>query len=919
MAKKSQSKSDDGMLFSFETVFQQSTLPVAICKLSGESVFLNAAFETYFREGWKGSENLSKRFVSEDSWPNIISSITSSGDWDSYAILNNNKGDEVVLKVKASRIEQDDERLVILYFTETNEARRRVFRQGQLLKASSESSTELISGDDFVESITKVAETLGKAVQADRCYIFESTFLPDSDQIYATLVSQWSRFSGNKGEEQVGMISYTIFPDFYETLLSDKAYSKTRNAMEGHSKKYLESRHIQSFICLPIFKDGTLWGFMGFDDCDEPREWDEQEIASLRLLTNSLSSVLSNEQLKTELEKKNIQLESAIRGSKDSLWDYDVRKEKIYYSPQFMEMIGYREDELDGTINDLDKFLHPRDYYKIFKGLQYVVSTGNSIRDFELRLLNKKKELVWVRVSARPALDLSGNTLRISGSSTNITLEKTFEKQIAESREKYIELVDNLREVVFQLNKNGKIEFLSQGWNLISPSPVNKSLNKPFVEFILEDDRSKFEAMFHHLLKNKNDYLNCLVRIIGKDDQVHWAEIFARSIQKKGASLYVLGTIIDVSQRHRTEQKLKESEIRYRLISENISDLVTLQDEVGKFVYVSPSAFTILGMSQEEMVGKTPRQLWKETTLKGTAWEKDLFDASGNNRMSYPFHTKKGKEIWLETVRSIVYTEDEDRFIIQSTTRDISAFKEAELGLQTALDKQKELNELKSNFISMASHEFRTPLTTIRSSIQLLEEYSREVEGEKKTKMEKHFNRTKEQIERVTRLMNDVLILGRFDAGKTPFSARAHDIVKFCEEIITDHFAHMPDGRSIELEVIGQEKAVIFDASLLSHVMINLITNAFKYSANKPNPQLIIEFTDTTVALLVRDFGIGIPQDDVERVFQSFYRAKNAIEVPGTGLGLVITKEFVELHKGTILINSQLNQKTEVLVTLPLN
>ncbi|MBI1221966.1 MAG: PAS domain S-box protein [Bacteroidetes bacterium] len=919
MPKESLQSSEATFSLTYQEVLEQSTLPIALCQYNSESVFLNTAFTDYFCDGWKGNEKLSQRFVSEDNWQQIVDSIQKSGEWDSYAILHNNKGDEIVLKVKASMIQTAGEKLIILYFTETNEARRRIFRQGQLLKASSESTTELISGKNFSQSMERVAMTLGNAVQADRCYIFESIQLPDSDEVYASLVAQWSRFEGIEDEERVGMINYTIFPEFYETLLQDKPYSKTQKTLKDNSRKYLESRKIQSFICLPIFKDGTLWGFMGFDDCDEPREWDEQEIASLRLLTNSLSSVLNNEQLSSELEKKNIQLESAIRGSKDSLWDYDVRKEKIYYSPQFMEMIGFSEDEFEGSIDDLKLFLHPRDYYKIFKGLQYIISTGNAIRDFELRLLHKNKNLIWIRVSARPAFDMSGNTIRISGSSTNITLEKTFEKQIAESKEKYKELVDNLREVVFQLNKKGKIEFLSQGWNLISKIDANKTLGSTLREHLFQPDQFKFDAMLTHLFDNPNTYLNCLVRIPDKNKTLKWAEIYARSIAKKDSPTYVLGTIIDVSQRQITEQKLKESEIRYRLISENISDMVTLQDEKGKFIFVSPSAYNILGLTQDDMLGKTPRQIWNEKALKGTAWERDLFDASTNNRMSYPFYTVKGEQVWLETVRSLVYTENEDRFIIQSTTRDISAFKEAEQNLKTSLDKQKELNELKSNFISMASHEFRTPLTTIRSSIQLLEEYSKETPAEQKQKMDKHFSRTKDQIERVTRLMNDVLILGKFDAGKTPFHAIPHDLVKFCEELIAEHFGSEKDGRTIDMQLIGKSIPVLFDGNLLAHVVINLIANAFKYSRGKANPQLILEFEDREVSMLVRDFGIGIPQEDINRIFQSFYRAKNAIEVPGTGLGLVITKEFVELHKGTIQINSQLNQKTEVIVRLPLN
>jgi len=916
MTKKQQTNP----LIDFKSILELSSLPVALCQPDGKTSFLNEAFATYFRDGKKGQENIATRFVSEDNWPQIIDSISKTGDWDSYAILYKDSGDEIVLKIKASIIPQANENsLIALYFTETNEARRRVFRQGQLLKAASEASTALINTDNLQESLKKVAESLGKAVQADRCYIFESTYLPDSDQIYASLVSQWSRFPNLANEEEVSMISYTIFQGFYEALLKDQAYSKTRNELTGHSLKYLEKRQIHSFICLPIYKDETLWGFMGFDDCHQAREWDEQEIASLRLLTNGLSSVMSNAQLRSDLQRNNIQLESAIRASKDSLWDYDVRKERIYYSPQFIELLGYTTNDLDGELIDLEKIVHPKDVYKIFKGLQYVVQTGNEIRGFEIRLIHKSGALIWVRVTARPTTDLNGNTLRIAGSNTDITLEKLYETKIAESQERYIELVDNLRETVFQLNKFGKIIFLNEAWAILSGTSLSESMEKDFRSFIIPDDQEKVDAMLQHLLISKNDYRSCLVRIKSKMDEVKWAEIYARSFFKKGNEPYILGTIIDVSQRQFTEQKLKESEMRYRLISENISDLVTLQDEQGSFIYVSPSIHTILGLNEGQLLGKTPRQVWKEDSIKDTAWERDIFDARFENRKSYAFSKPNGTAIWLETVRSIVYTENDDGFIIQSTTRDISAFKEAELSLKTALDKQRELNELKSNFISMASHEFRTPLTTIRSSIQLLEEYGKSAPEEQKLKMVKHYARIKEQIERVTRLMNDVLTLGKFDAGKTPFNAKPQDLYKFCEEIISDHFSNAQDGRGIKLISNGNAQPLLFDASLLSHVLLNLLSNALKYSQGKPDPELDIQFKENTVSIIIRDFGIGIPEEDLGLVFQSFYRSKNAIDVPGTGLGLVITKEFVELHNGTISIQSELNKQTEVIVELPIN
>ncbi len=899
-------------------ILRDSTLPILVCNTEGRVVYHNESYAEYF--GVKKEKHLKDRFVSRESWAVIRESLETSYDWDGYSIFFKGEEEEIILKVKVSKFnhKEGDEDLLVCYFTETNEARQRIFRQGQLLKASSESSTLLVVSADFRDALDEVVESMGKAVQADRCYIFESTWLPDSDQIYASLLAQWSRTGGLVAEPEVQMISYTIFPRFYETLFSGKPYSRQESDFTGNALKFLHQRSIQSLICLPIFKDNILWGFMGFDDCQQSRTWEEQEIASLTLLTNSLSSILSNNQLREEIEKKNTQLESAILGSKDSLWDYDIKKERLYYSPQFLDLLGYRKGELKGSIDDLNRYIHPQDLSSIYEGLESIIQNGVDSIEGEIRLLHKNGKIVWIKLRALTTRDISGHAIRISGSNTDITLEKEYESRIAESQEKYIELVDNLREIVFQLNADSSIAFLNEAWEEISGVPVSQTIGQHLENYIIEEDREHFTSMCEHLLRNPNAYLNCLVRFRQEKQEPVWAEIYARSIAKQNAEPYILGTIIDVSQRHVAEQRLKESELRYRLISENISDLVTLQDESGKFIYVSPSVVTILGMNAGDLVGKKPKDIWKKAILKETAWEDEKINVINGTRSSYLFTKPNGAKVWLETVRSLVDTGDQSRFLIQSTTRDISAFKEAENNLKTALEKQKELNELRSDFISMASHEFRTPLTTIRSSVQLLQEYGQSAPEEQRQKMLRHYGRIKEQIERVTSLMNDVLTLGRFEAGKTPFDTRKQDLMHLVEELIADHFSQQHDGREIHLKIEGSPAPVLFDSSLMTHILINLITNAFKYSEGKKDPVLTLRYGTDKVTIEVLDYGIGVPQEDLERVFQSFYRAKNALEVPGTGLGLVITKEFVQLHKGSIYIESELNKETRVIVELPI-
>ncbi len=900
---------------------RKAALPMVLTNIEGHVLF---ASDTFYRFFSIDSQNptpgiVKSLFIGDETWDQITSQCLKNEAWEGYSIVSKSENEELVLKI-SSRCVKGLNQLppsLCIYFSETNDARQRIYRQGQTLKATSRCANLLISADNLNEALTEVVTQIGKSVSADRCYIYENSYLPDSEETYAQLLSQWNRRGLPDNTDDITFLGYSIFPQFLKTLKSHEPYTRIVSSFEGRTRKLLEERKTKSMIAIPIFKENELWGFLGFDDCKTERLWDEEEVAALGLLANTLSAILNRKELRDELQRKNEQLESAILGSKDSLWDYDVSKERIYYSPQFLELLGYQRNELSGSELDLTRIVHPNDIESLYQNLLSTLKKGEELHDKEFRLLHKTGAVLWVKVNAKPQKDMLGKVIRIAGSNTDITLEKNYQLRIKESQNRYIELVENLRETVFQLNKKGKISFLSTAWYGLSGYTPEESLNQSLGQYLHPDDEVPFRLMTRELFKSPHAYKNISVRILRTDGQENWAEIYARSMQRQEGEPYILGTIIDVSQRRLAERKLEQSEERYRLISDNISDMVCLQTPEREFVYVSPSVSKILGYQPEDLVGKKPEEVFQSSVKDSTnPWffKNDL----NNRRSSYRMKMKNGKYIWLETQFTIIGNAETEEQIIQSTTRDISSHKKAEQSLQKALLKQKELNDLKSDFISMASHEFRTPLTTIRSSVQLLEEYTAGLKKETLEKSKKHFDRIKTQIERVTGLMNDVLILGRFDAGKSPFEPSKGDLSAFVNELLHEHFSLQADGRSVNFTLRGEAVPISFDASLMNHVVLNLVSNAFKYSAGKANPEVCLDYSSPeTVSLRVTDYGIGIPKSDTDKIFQSFYRSKNAISIPGTGLGLVITKEIVQLHKGQIRIESELNTKTDIIITLP--
>lgn len=234
--------------------------------------------------------------------------------------------------------------------------------------------------------------------------------------------------------------------------------------------------------------------------------------------------------------------------------------------------------------------------------------------------------------------------------------------------------------------------------------------------------------------------------------------------------------------------------------------------------------------------------------------------------------------------------------------------------LRNALVKEKELSQLKSNIISVVSHEYRTPLSTILSSSELLEHYSDKWSKEKK---QLHFQRIQSSVNHLTRLVNDVLVLNKIEEGKLPFNPCSLDLLLLCQELIEELQLNVNPHR-IVFNSKGSSRTAYFDQKLLRQLLTNLLSNAIKYSAQEEDIQFHLIWAQDTVIFQICDRGIGIPKDDQAQLFEAFYRGSNIGTISGTGLGLTIVKKCVDLHGGQVRVEST-RDGTIFTVTLPIH
>lgn len=241
---------------------------------------------------------------------------------------------------------------------------------------------------------------------------------------------------------------------------------------------------------------------------------------------------------------------------------------------------------------------------------------------------------------------------------------------------------------------------------------------------------------------------------------------------------------------------------------------------------------------------------------------------------------------------------------------------QAEEETRKALEKERELNELKSKFVSIASHEFRTPLSAILSSTSLIQQY--QLRGEV-TKMDKHISRVKSSVHHLTSILNDFLSLGKLEEGRIEVATEIVALHSFFEEIKEEIKSTLKEDQQLVINFTQPELSFQSDPRILRGILFNLVSNASKYSDSGKSIRLSATYTEDSVTVEVRDEGIGIPQHEVKHIFERFFRASNSSNIQGTGLGLNIVKRYIDLLKGTISFTSELGKGSSFIIILPIN
>jgi len=496
-----------------------------------------------------------------------------------------------------------------------------------------------------------------------------------------------------------------------------------------------------------------------------------------------------------------------------------------------------------------------------------------------------------------------------------------FFKILFKSIEEGLVIIDKNRDIVYVNNRTEKMfgftksELLSEKIEILIPQKFHHSHPKQVEGYTKKPSKKGTSA-------------GRVLEAIKKDGSTFYTEITLNHIEIEN-SKYFVALINDVTTRVKSEQKiielntkledkviertkaLEKSQFLYTAVAQNFPNgTINVFDKDLKYIFAEGKELYTHGITSKKLIGtsyidRLPKEIQPIINSK-------LQQVFKGKKLEFEIQIKK-HYFHISAVPLINEDNNIDSILVVETN--VTSQKKASKKLKESLQKEKEINEMKSNFVSMASHEFRTPLSTIISSVSLIDSYI------KKDKLEgttKHIKRIKNSVKGLTNILNDFLSSDKLESKKVYVTINAFNYSEFKNEITEELQTLCRDGQTILSSVNKDNQIIKSDPNIIKNILYNLVSNAIKYSDENEEILINSSIENNILTIEVVDFGIGIPQNEQKSLFNRFFRAKNAINIKGTGLGLNIVKSYLDLLKGNITFVSEENKGTEFTIKIPI-
>lgn len=607
-----------------------------------------------------------------------------------------------------------------------------------------------------------------------------------------------------------------------------------------------------------------------------------------------------------ELENVKRQIEAIFNNSGDAiiLLDTQMRIQQANYACKWIFNI-----DINNVYNkQLFEFIHKEDVPHVIEALSQTQSKKVSSYS-EIRFAKGDNAYVETEMSISPVLDPRADTRTFVCIIRDISERKKARKEL-EKREKMLRiLAENYPAYLSMINPDLTVGFTAgMEFKKLGLDPdtfigmrIQDILDDEVADFIIERYSSAFGGLEQsfELFTNGQYQLYHVVPLLDDDGKIN----------------NILAVVENITRRKLSELAVEESEERYRLLAENVTDMISRHSNDGIYIYATPSSTTITGYLPEELVGHSVYDFFHPEDLEAVKNSRQAI-IGGNvvYTMQYRLRRKDGNYVWVETTNHMIMDDNDNLVEIVAVTRDITERKETENVLKETLIKEKELSVLKSRIVSVASHEFRTPLASILAITETLSRFRNRMDEEK---IDDRLEKIITQVNRMKEITQDMLHFTRLQVQEYQLNLQKYNVNDFIAGII-DGFNQQDQfkGRVSSTSKLTDAEFV-FDEELMRQLINKLIRNALKYSKADSPVKVELATEDSTLLIHVIDQGIGISPEDQQHLTRAFYRATTPAGIPENGLGLSIAKQIATLHGGDLNIKSEENKGSTFTVVIP--
>ncbi len=633
-------------------------------------------------------------------------------------------------------------------------------------------------------------------------------------------------------------------------------------------------------------------------------------------------------------------------------FEVDTEGNLTFANDKALKTFGYSQNEIQS--------LNP---YKIFSVYDKLVlnqilrslAEGTVTGNLELSAVKKDGTVFPVILHAIPFFK-NGITAGFRGFLIDITDKKKIEEEAIEKEKRFRYVLENTHLLNLILNVDGTISFCNDYFLKITGFTRDEIIGKDWFDVLIPDNQKNdmYRVYFKSITGNNlPDYQeNLICKKDGGAVLVAWHNATLKD--KFGNTIATTSIGIDITEKRENEKKLEiyrhhlekmvaertgqiikinkklENKItRLKLIEEKLKDQyqylhtlintvpipIYLKDENDKYLIVNEAFQKATGIAYDEIIGKDNFKVTsKENAEKLSKYNKELLKKPGHKTFEVSYDSPEGEIVTvLISKASLVKGSGEIAGIVGAVT-DITQQKKLEHKIKKALEHEKELNELKTRFISATSHEFRTPLTSILSAADILGMYKDQIDEAKYFELIKIIQTS---VENLNSLITDLHSIKDTEIKADRFFPHEFSLEDLYEEILNEFKIITENEKKFETVLTSKTKIIYADRKLLKQTITNLINNAIKYSHQNSLISFKISDEKNSLKISVEDNGIGIEEKDIKKIFEPFYRGKNSEFAQGSGLGLSIVKKAVDLHKGKIICKSKPGKGTKFEILIP--